>query len=191
MIEELHSLCSVDTQARTLRTLGFADATSAPDPGFADATKKRQVEILNDAGVLHVTSRSGPAGEPRTYNALKHLWPDIQSDIAEGIDRDEGYDADAASEIQTSLAELQGSSVEIAEETEMDALWQARKELAFAMSAYRADLVPYHPGDVTVPISALPEILHGITAMAEDRDLLPVRDQRYDDYALRERVRGM
>ena len=25
---------------------------------------------------------------------------------------------------------------------------------------------------------------------AEDRDLLPVRDERYDDYALRDRVRG-
>jgi len=61
---------------------------------------------------------------------------------------------------------------EIAEEAEMDALWRARKELAFAMSAYRADLVPYHPGDVTVPLSGLPTIVHEITSMADERDLL-------------------
>ena len=61
---------------------------------------------------------------------------------------------------------------EIAPEEEMAELWQARRELAFAMSTYREDLVPYHPGDVTVPISALPEVVHGIASMAEERDLL-------------------
>jgi methyl-accepting chemotaxis protein len=43
---------------------------------------------------------------------------DIQDDIAEGIDRDAGYDRRAASEIQTSIAELNESSVEVAREVD-------------------------------------------------------------------------
>ena len=41
---------------------------------------------------------------------------DIEDDVAENIDRQAGYDHDAASEIQTLLAELENSTVDIAEE---------------------------------------------------------------------------
>ena len=61
---------------------------------------------------------------------------------------------------------------EMADEEAMDRLWQARRELAFAMGDYDPDLVPHHPGDVTVPISALPEIVHEIRARADEADLL-------------------
>ncbi|WP_254537996.1 FAD-binding oxidoreductase [Halomarina litorea] len=48
---------------------------------------------------------------------------------------------------------------EMAEEEDMDTLWQSRKELAFALRAWDPDLEPLQPGDVTVPISKLPEII--------------------------------
>ncbi|MFB6178374.1 MAG: FAD-binding oxidoreductase [Halorientalis sp.] len=48
---------------------------------------------------------------------------------------------------------------EMADEDEMDELWKARSELAFALQTWDPDLKPLHPGDVTVPISKLPEII--------------------------------
>ena len=62
-------------------------------PEFRAASRKQQVLMLNDAGVLHLTSTSGQAGEPWTYYALKHLWRAISEEIAlheDDADRDEG-----------------------------------------------------------------------------------------------------
>ncbi len=42
-----------------------------------------------------------------------------------------------------------------ADPSEMADLWEAR-QIAFAVDSYDPDLVPFHPGDVTVPISAYP-----------------------------------
>jgi len=61
---------------------------------------------------------------------------------------------------------------ELADRAEMDTLWQARKDLAFAMRAYDPDRVPYHPGDVTVPISQLGAIIDYIQSLAEADDLI-------------------
>jgi D-lactate dehydrogenase (cytochrome) len=54
----------------------------------------------------------------------------------------------------------------------MDDLWQARKDLAFATRSYDADLEPLHPGDVTVPISAYPDIVRYVRDVADEHDLL-------------------
>ncbi|WP_255196246.1 FAD-binding oxidoreductase [Halorarius litoreus] len=61
---------------------------------------------------------------------------------------------------------------EIADEGEMDQLWKARTELAFALQSYDPDLKPLHPGDITVPISKLPEIIRYAKALGEEHDLL-------------------
>jgi D-lactate dehydrogenase (cytochrome) len=61
---------------------------------------------------------------------------------------------------------------DIADEERMDELWRARTELAFAVQAYDPDLTPLHPGDVTVPISKLPEIIRYAKDLAAERDLL-------------------
>ena len=58
------------------------------------------------------------------------------------------------------------------DEAEMAELWKARRELAYAVSTYDPDLVPLHPGDVTVPISAYPEVVHEAKRLADERDLL-------------------
>jgi len=51
-------------------------------------------------------------------------------------------------------------------------LWQARKDLAFAVRSYDPDLAPLHPGDVTVPISRYPELVGHVKALADEHDLL-------------------
>jgi D-lactate dehydrogenase (cytochrome) len=61
---------------------------------------------------------------------------------------------------------------EMAGESEMDELWQARRELAFALRAYDDDLHPLHPGDVTVPISKLPEIVRYAKRLEADHGLM-------------------
>jgi len=61
---------------------------------------------------------------------------------------------------------------EIASDEEMAELWEAREELAFALQSYDPDLVPLHPGDITVPISELPAIIRYAKSLAEEHDLL-------------------
>lgn len=59
-----------------------------------------------------------------------------------------------------------------AEEQEMKQLWKARRELAYAVQSYDPDLVPLHPGDVTVPISKYPEMVRYIKELSAEYDLL-------------------
>lgn len=61
---------------------------------------------------------------------------------------------------------------EIAADDEMDELWRARTELAFALQSYDSDLKPLHPGDITVPISKLPEIIRYAKDLGDEHDLL-------------------
>ncbi|PCR89723.1 FAD-binding oxidoreductase [Natrinema ejinorense] len=58
------------------------------------------------------------------------------------------------------------------DDSEMDDLWQARRELAYAVASYDPDLEPLHPGDVTVPISSYPEMVHETKRLADESDLL-------------------
>lgn len=61
---------------------------------------------------------------------------------------------------------------EIADEEAMDDLWQARRDLAFAIQTYDPDLTALHPGDVTVPIGSYPEMVQYVTDLADEHDLL-------------------
>ncbi|MGQ3413213.1 FAD-binding oxidoreductase [Natrinema sp. LN54] len=58
------------------------------------------------------------------------------------------------------------------DDAEMETLWQARREMAYAVSTYDPDLEPLHPGDVTVPISSYPEVVRETKRLADDCDLL-------------------
>jgi D-lactate dehydrogenase (cytochrome) len=58
------------------------------------------------------------------------------------------------------------------DDAEMADLWQARKDLAFAIRSYDPDRSSLHPGDVTVPISAYPEMVRFVKSLAAERDLL-------------------
>ncbi|WP_435178277.1 FAD-binding oxidoreductase [Halorussus sp. AFM4] len=61
---------------------------------------------------------------------------------------------------------------DVADEDEMDDLWRARKEMAYALQLWDPDLSPLHPGDVTVPISAYPEMVSYVKELADERDLV-------------------
>ncbi|QLG48341.1 FAD-binding oxidoreductase [Natrinema halophilum] len=58
------------------------------------------------------------------------------------------------------------------DDAEMEALWQARRELAYAVSNYDPDLESLRPGDVTVPISAYPDVVREVKRLADEADLL-------------------
>jgi len=51
-------------------------------------------------------------------------------------------------------------------------LWQARRDLAFAMRSYDPELTPLHPGDVTVPISDYGEMVRHAKALADEHDVV-------------------
>ena len=61
---------------------------------------------------------------------------------------------------------------EMADEEQMDALWQARKDLAFAVRSYDPALQPLHPGDVTVPISEYGPLIEFIKSLGDEESLL-------------------
>ncbi|MXV62512.1 FAD-binding protein [Natronorubrum sp. JWXQ-INN-674] len=58
------------------------------------------------------------------------------------------------------------------DDAEMDRLWKARRELAYAVRSYDADLEPLHPGDVTVPLDSYPEIVRETKRLADEAGLL-------------------
>lgn len=61
---------------------------------------------------------------------------------------------------------------EMADEERMESLWQARKDLAFAVRSYDPARTPLHPGDVTVPISEYGPLIEQIKSLGEQYDLL-------------------
>ncbi|WP_101294326.1 FAD-binding oxidoreductase [Halegenticoccus soli] len=58
------------------------------------------------------------------------------------------------------------------DEAEMDDLWQARKDLAYAVDSWDPNLEPLHPGDVTVPISRYADVVRYAKELAAERDLV-------------------
>ncbi|ARS88828.1 FAD-binding oxidoreductase [Natrarchaeobaculum aegyptiacum] len=58
------------------------------------------------------------------------------------------------------------------DEREMEALWRARRELAYATRQWDPDLEPQHPGDVTVPISAYGDVVREAKRLGEEYDVL-------------------
>jgi D-lactate dehydrogenase (cytochrome) len=54
----------------------------------------------------------------------------------------------------------------------MGDLWQARRDLAYAIRRYDPDLTPLHPGDVTVPISEYGPMVRYAKDLAAERDVV-------------------
>ncbi|WP_336359232.1 FAD-binding oxidoreductase [Haladaptatus sp. ZSTT2] len=59
-----------------------------------------------------------------------------------------------------------------ADEAEMAKLWEARKDMAFALQSWDENLTPNKSGDITVPISKYPEIIAFAKGLAAEHDLL-------------------
>lgn len=73
---------------------------------------------------------------------------------------------------RTILQEHDPMQISLGDESEMDALWEARKQLAFALIAYDPDLEPLHPGDVTVPIDRYSEMIEFIQELRDTHEIL-------------------
>jgi D-lactate dehydrogenase (cytochrome) len=61
---------------------------------------------------------------------------------------------------------------QMADEAEMSELWRARSDLAFALRNSDSNLMPLHPGDITVPISKLSEIIQYAKHLGETHDII-------------------
>ncbi len=64
------------------------------------------------------------------------------------------------------------TSFEIAADEAMADLWRAREDLAYAVQSYDPDLVPLHPGDITVPVSKLAAVVRYAKELAAEEELL-------------------
>jgi len=73
---------------------------------------------------------------------------------------------------RTVFREYDPAAFELADDDRMDDLWRARREMAYAIEEYRAGMRSLHPGDVTVPISALREIVTYAKTRGEAEGLL-------------------
>ncbi|MFC7045979.1 FAD-binding oxidoreductase [Halobacteriaceae archaeon GCM10025711] len=58
------------------------------------------------------------------------------------------------------------------DDREMEQLWEARRDLAFALRSYDPELTPLHPGDITVPISEYPGMVRYAKQLEAEHDLL-------------------
>jgi D-lactate dehydrogenase (cytochrome) len=63
-------------------------------------------------------------------------------------------------------------SVEIGDGDDAADLWELRRKMAYAVEEYDPALEPLHPGDVTVPISDLPEMVRFAKEQSREADLL-------------------
>ena len=73
---------------------------------------------------------------------------------------------------ETVFADHALSQFEVGDSREMTELWEARRELAFAIEDWDPDTTALHPGDVTVPIGAYPETLAEAKRLADEYDTL-------------------
>jgi len=60
---------------------------------------------------------------------------------------------------------------DIADDQRMDDLWEARKQLAYALGEYRPELRPLHAGDVTVPLSEYGGLVTYAKELGREHDL--------------------
>jgi D-lactate dehydrogenase (cytochrome) len=84
-------------------------------------------------------------------------------------------DHDVAAEVEfceTVFASHGLETFDVAEtEREMAALWQARKDLTYALDGYDPDRTQLHPGDITVPIGRYAEMVAEAKALGEEYGL--------------------
>jgi len=83
-------------------------------------------------------------------------------------------DHDVAAEVDFCETVFAGHGLEtfdIAEEGAMDDLWQARKDLTYALEVFDPDRTQLHPGDVTVPIGRYAEMVAAAKELGEEYGL--------------------
>ncbi|MFB6135350.1 MAG: FAD-binding oxidoreductase [Halobacteriaceae archaeon] len=78
----------------------------------------------------------------------------------------------AVERVRETFASHGAERLELAADEEMERLWRARAEMAYAMNEYDPDREMLHAGDVTVPVSRYPDLVRHVERVAEDRGLI-------------------
>jgi D-lactate dehydrogenase (cytochrome) len=136
----------------------LADATAAVTDAVQSGVDVAKIELIDAESARMANAYTGAdlPDEPMVFVEF-HADHGIDEEVAFCESIFEAHDVDR---------------FEIADEERMDELWQARKDLAFAVRSYDPDLEPLHPGDVTVPISEYGPLIRYAKERAADEDLL-------------------
>lgn len=136
----------------------LADATNAIADCVQSGLDMAKIELID---------------EQSAAMANEYLGTDLPSTPMVFLEFHANHGIDTEIEFGQSIIQVHDPmEMEIADEGKMDELWEARKQLAFAMIAYDPELEPLHPGDVTVPIDRYSEMIEYIRSLREEHDLL-------------------
>ncbi|WP_435333349.1 FAD-binding oxidoreductase [Haloarchaeobius sp. TZWWS8] len=135
------------------------DATAAVQDAVQSGVDLAKIELLDEDSATMANAYSGTdlPDCPMVF---------LEFHANHGIEREV--------EFCESIFEAHGvTRLEVARPDEgMDELWQARKDMAYAMQAYDPDLRPLKPGDVTVPISDYGDVVRNAKTVATEYDVL-------------------
>jgi D-lactate dehydrogenase (cytochrome) len=134
------------------------DAAAAVTDAVQSGVDVAKIELLDEESATMANAYSGTdlPDRPMTFVEF-HANHGVEREVEFCREVFDAHDAD---------------HLEMADRDGMDDLWQARRDLAFAMRSYDPDLVALHPGDVTVPISDLVDVIHHAKAVGDEYDVL-------------------
>jgi len=136
----------------------LSDAAAAVTDAVQSGVDVAKIELIDATSARMANAYSGTdmADAPTVF---------VEFHANHGIEREIGF-------CESVFSAHDVERFEIAEGDEMDALWEARRELAYAVQTWDPDLTPLHPGDVTVPISDLGDTIRHAKALGAEHDLL-------------------
>jgi D-lactate dehydrogenase (cytochrome) len=139
-----------------------------PDLESATAAIADAVQSGVDAAKLELID------ETSARMARAHVDVDIPAAPMAFVEFHANHDVEEEVAFCRSVFDAHGATgFEVAEaDAGMDRLWEARKELAYAATAYDDARTFLHPGDVTVPIDAYADLVAYVGDVAERYDLL-------------------
>ncbi|MFB6221869.1 MAG: FAD-binding oxidoreductase, partial [Halolamina sp.] len=140
----------------TFPTLG--DAAAAVADAVGAGVDLAKVELLDTETVemANAYSDTGLPEKPTLFVAF-HADHDVDAEVAF---------------CETVFASHGLETFEVAEsEAEMADLWQARKDLTYALEGYDPDRTQLHPGDITVPVGRYAEMVSAAKALGTEYGL--------------------
>ncbi|WP_267163438.1 FAD-binding oxidoreductase [Halovenus salina] len=133
------------------------DATAAVRDVVTAGVDVAKIELMDTTSARMSNTYTGASLPDAPMVFLEfHADHNVEDEIAFCRDLIESHDAE---------------SFEIAGDDRMDELWEARTELAYALSEYDPDRQPLHAGDVTVPISEYGSMIEYAKTRGEEASL--------------------
>ncbi|MFC7167771.1 FAD-binding oxidoreductase [Halospeciosus flavus] len=135
------------------------DASSAVSEIIRFGVRPGAIEFVDAPSVELLNAYSG-LGLPEKPTLLLELHGNNS-----GIEEDVEF-------VESVCADNRMERWETADESEMDEIWQARRDALPAARAYREGWEPLVIGDVVVPISKYPDIVETVSRVADELDIL-------------------